>query len=141
MSEVWLRGVQGTIPNGDRGGRKRIQNQSQGRCSSTVAMSATATAVGADPKLLSVREEMKKAGGLAALVVPTSDPHILECPPAHQKRREFISGFTGTAGTAVITPEKAALWTDGRYFLQAADELGPDWTLMKAGTPDCPTEL
>ncbi|GMH41846.1 hypothetical protein BSKO_09756 [Bryopsis sp. KO-2023] len=126
MSKVWLRGVQGTIPNGVRGGRKRIQNQSQGRCSSTVAMSATATAVGADPKLLSVRKEMKKAGGLAALVVPTSDPHILGCPPAHQKRREFISGFTGTVGTAVITPEKAALWTDGRYFLQAADELGPD---------------
>jgi hypothetical protein len=52
---------------------------------------------------------------------------------AHMCRR-----FTGTAGTAVVTTDKALLWTDGRYFLQAVQELGPEWTLMRAGTPGCP---
>ena len=46
--------------------------------------------------------------------------------------------FTGTAATVVVTPDKALLWTDGRYFLQASQELGKEWTLMKAGTPGCP---
>jgi hypothetical protein len=46
--------------------------------------------------------------------------------------------FTGSAGTAVVTTDKALLWTDGRYFLQAATELGPEWTLMKGGTGECP---
>ena len=50
-------------------------------------------------------------------------------------RRPQVSGFTGSAGTAVFTREKAALWTDGRYFLQANQELDSDWTLMKDGIP------
>ncbi len=49
------------------------------------------------------------------------------------KRREFICGFTGSAGTAVVTADKALLWTDGRYFLQASQELDSNWTLMKIG--------
>lgn len=54
-------------------------------------------------------------------------------------RREYITGFTGSAGLAVITVDDARCWTDGRYFLQAVKELGPGWTLMKAGLPETPT--
>jgi Xaa-Pro aminopeptidase len=48
-------------------------------------------------------------------------------------RRSFISGFTGSAGTAIVTENHACMWTDGRYFLQATQEMGSDWTLMKEG--------
>lgn len=58
-----------------------------------------------------------------AYIVPTSDPHQSEYLPNYYKTREFISGFTGSAGTAVITQKKAGLWTDGRYFTQAEKEL------------------
>lgn len=61
-----------------------------------------------------------------------------EYPPDKDARREFISHFTGSAGTAVVTHNQALLWTDGRYFLQAAEQLGPSWSLMRAGTPGCP---
>ncbi|KAK4595885.1 hypothetical protein RGQ29_014107 [Quercus rubra] len=54
-------------------------------------------------------------------------------------RRTYISGFTGSAGTAVITKDKAALWTDGRYFLQAEKQLNSCWILMRAGNPGVPT--
>lgn len=49
-----------------------------------------------------------------------------------------MSGFDGSAGTAVVCTDTAALWTDGRYFLQAEQQLGPGWTLMRHGTPGCP---
>ncbi len=55
--------------------------------------------------------------------------YIADC----DKRREFISGFTGSAGTAVVTADHALLWTDGRYFLQASQQLDGNWTLMKMG--------
>lgn len=61
-----------------------------------------------------------------------------EYPPDCDARREFISGFDGSAGTAVVTTSAAALWTDGRYFLQAESQLGSEWTLMRAGTPGVP---
>ena len=61
-----------------------------------------------------------------------------EYPPDCDARRTYISGFDGSAGTAVICTDSAALWTDGRYFLQAEQQLGPDWTLMRHGTPTCP---
>lgn len=69
-----------------------------------------------------------------AYVVPTSDPHQSEYLPDYYKTREFISGFTGSAGTAVITLDKAGVWTDGRYFTQANRELanGP-FKLYKMG--------
>ena len=51
-------------------------------------------------------------------------------------RRPAVSGFTGSAGTAVFTANEAALWTDGRYFLQASQQLDSDWTMMKDGLPD-----
>lgn len=66
---------------------------------------------------------MMRESDIEAYVVATSDPHQSEYLPDHYKTREFISGFTGSAGTAVITQDKAGLWTDGRYFTQAEREL------------------
>jgi Xaa-Pro aminopeptidase len=61
-----------------------------------------------------------------------------EYPPDRFKRREWISRFTGSAGSALVTTDQALLWTDGRYFLQAEQELPAGWTLMRAGTGHCP---
>lgn len=59
---------------------------------------------------------------------------------ARDRRRQFITGFTGSAGTAVVTKDEALLWTDGRYYQQADLELNKEnWTLMKDGLPDTPT--
>lgn len=77
--------------------------------------------------------------GIAAYIIPTSDAHQSEYVAACDERRSWISGFTGSAGTAVVTPTRALLWTDGRYFLQAEKELSEDWTLMRAGLKDTPT--
>ncbi len=52
---------------------------------------------------------------------------------ANDQRRQFVSGFTGSAGTAVVTEHLAALWTDGRYFLQADQELDCNWIIMRVG--------
>jgi Xaa-Pro aminopeptidase len=73
-------------------------------------------------KLDAIREVMKKYD-LNALIVPSSDPHQSEYPASHWKDREYISGFTGSAGLCVITNDNAGLWTDSRYFLSAAEEL------------------
>jgi len=74
-----------------------------------------------------------------AFVVPSEDAHQSEYIAEVDKRRAFISGFTGSAGCAVITLTQAALFTDGRYFLQASKELDSNWMLMKQGLPDVPT--
>jgi len=77
--------------------------------------------------------------GIAAYVIPGSDEHQNEYLPALWKRREWISGFTGSAGTVIITANKAGLWTDSRYFLQAEEQLkGSEFTLFKQGAPDVP---
>lgn len=95
-----------------------------------------------DKKLADLRKEFEKNAdykGLDAYIVPSEDPHQSEFIADCYMRRAYISGFTGSAGTAVITKEKAALWTDGRYFLQAENELGHEWTLMRAGQPYTPS--
>ena len=75
-----------------------------------------------------------------AYIIPTSDYHMSEYIPAHFKSREYISGFTGDAGTLLITKDDARLWTDGRFFLQASIELkDTDIILMKMGEPGVPT--
>jgi len=73
-----------------------------------------------------------------AYVVPSEDAHFSEYPSECDKRRAFISGFTGSAGCAVVTTTKAYLFTDGRYHLQASQELDSNWTLMKEGLTDVP---
>ena len=76
-----------------------------------------------------------------AVIVPTDDAHASEYVSSCDKRRQFISDFTGSAGTAVITTDQAALWTDGRYFTQASQELDPNhWILMKQGNLETPSE-
>jgi len=70
-----------------------------------------------------------------AYIVPSSDAHGSEYIAACDARRAFISGFDGSAGTAVITTKDAALWTDGRYFIQAEQQLDHNWVLMKDAIP------
>lgn len=85
-----------------------------------------------------LRDAMRK-NGLDAYIVPTEDPHMSEYPADCWKCREWISGFTGSAGTVVVTSGKAGLWTDSRYFLQAETQLegtGIDLYRLKIeGTP------
>ena len=76
---------------------------------------------------------------LSAYVVGSADAHASEYVSARDKRREFLSGFTGSAGTAVVTPDTARLWTDGRYFQQAVLELDGSWGLMKDRLPETPS--
>lgn len=78
--------------------------------------------------------------GLHAFIIPSTDPHLSEYPALHWESRVWISGFTGSAGTVVITRENAGLWTDSRYFLQAADQLkGTSIELFKEGLPNTPS--
>ena len=77
---------------------------------------------------------------LAACIFPSTDPHQGEYIPDHWKGREFISGFNGSAGTAVVTLHSAALWTDSRYFIAAAEQLkGTEYQLMKLKIEGTPT--
>ena len=89
-------------------------------------------------RLVALRRWMKE-NALTAFIFPSSDPHNSEYVADHWKTREWISGFTGSAGTAVVTLHHAALWTDSRYFIAAAKELaGSEFLLMKErveGTP------
>lgn len=89
--------------------------------------------------LAALRAEMKAAGDLSAFIVPSEDPHMSEYPPDCCARRMYISGFTGSAGTVVVTGDAALLWTDGRYYLQGEQELAEGWTLMRGGSPGVPT--
>ena len=73
-------------------------------------------------RIASLRAFMKERG-LSAVIIPSTDPHSGEYVPAHWEARKWISGFTGSAGTAVITLNKGGLWTDSRYFLQAEAQL------------------
>jgi Xaa-Pro aminopeptidase len=89
-------------------------------------------------KLEALRNLMRQEG-IDAFITPSTDPHSGEYVPERWKSRRWISGFTGSAGTAVVTLDKAALWTDSRYFIQAAEQLeGTGFLLMKEkieGTP------
>ena len=83
---------------------------------------------------------MMRREHLSAFVFPSTDPHQGEYVPDHWKGREFISGFNGSAGTAVVTLTSAALWTDSRYFIAAADQLkGTEYQLMKLKIEGTPT--
>ena len=78
--------------------------------------------------------------GMDAYYIPSSDFHDSEYVDPYFKCREFISGFTGSAGTMVVTKDFSGLWTDGRYFVQAKKQLeGQDTELMKMGEENVPT--
>ena len=90
-------------------------------------------------RIQKLRECMKEQG-IQIYLVPTADYHGSEYVGAHFEARKFLTGFTGSAGTAVVTQEGAWLWTDGRYFLQAAQELeGTEILLQKSGEEGVPT--
>ena len=90
-------------------------------------------------RLLTFRLWMR-VNKMQAFIIPSTDPHMSEYVAPHWQSREWISGFTGSAGTVVVTLEEAALWTDSRYFLQAADQLqGTGIQLMKEKLPETPS--
>ncbi len=88
---------------------------------------------------LSALRKFMKTRHLDAFIVPSTDPHLSEYPPKRWECRKWITGFTGSAGTAVITMKQAGVWTDSRYFLQAAQQLeGTGFNLFKMGMPETP---
>jgi len=90
-------------------------------------------------RIKQLRNEMRKRG-IDACIVPSSDPHQSEYVAECYTARTFITGFTGSAGTAIVTLEKAGLWTDGRYFVQAENQLiDSGVTLYKMGLDGVPT--
>ena len=92
------------------------------------------------PERLSALRKCMQEKHIDIYIVPTADFHQSEYVGEHFKARAYITGFTGSAGTAVITLHDAKLWTDGRYFLQAANQLeGTGVTLMKMFEPGVPT--
>lgn len=97
-----------------------------------------ATTMTTTEKVEALRRLMQREG-ISAFITPSTDPHAGEYVPERWKSRRWISGFTGSAGTAVVTLDQAALWTDSRYFIQATEQLaGTDYVLMKEkieGTP------
>ena len=90
-------------------------------------------------KLAALRAAMEEKG-VDGVYVPSADPHMSEYLPGHWRGRAWLSGFTGSAGTLCVTKEKAALWTDGRYFIQAGRQLaGSGIELMRMAQPGVPT--
>lgn len=92
----------------------------------------------ANEKLEALRKSMR-ANGIHAYIIPSADPHLDEYVPEHYKARAWISGFTGSAGTVVVTFDKAVLWTDGRYYIQASRQIrDSEFELykMEKGIPD-----
>lgn len=93
------------------------------------------------PHLEALRDLMRSKH-IDAVIIPGTDPHQSEYPSEHWKFRDYVSGFTGSNGTAVVTLDDAGLWTDSRYFLQAAEQLeGSGFTLRKEKIPGEPTVL
>lgn len=93
------------------------------------------------PHLEALRDLMRSKH-IDAVIISGTDPHQSEYPSEHWKFRDYVSGFTGSNGTAVVTLDDAGLWTDSRYFLQAADQLeGSGFTLHKENIPGEPTVL
>lgn len=89
-------------------------------------------------KLIEIRE-LFKPHHVVAYIVTSDDKHASEYGSAHDRRRAFITGFTGSAGTAVIMETEARLWTDGRYWTQAENQLEDGWNLMRDGMTSTPS--
>nr|WP_319487556.1 aminopeptidase P family protein [uncultured Caproiciproducens sp.] len=92
-------------------------------------------------RLAALRRQMQQ-NGVQACIVPSSDPHMSEYLPAHWEARSYFSGFTGSAGTLVVTEDESGLWTDGRYFIQAAHQLeGSEIVLYRMAVKGVPTYI
>ena len=88
--------------------------------------------MGVKERVSKLRERMEEHR-ISVYIIPTNDFHGSEYVGGYFKAREYVSGFTGSAGTLVITKEEAGLWTDGRYFLQAEEQLAD--TCVCCGRP------
>src|SRR5690349_23856705 len=92
-------------------------------------------------RLAALRAAMQQHD-VAAVLVPSADPHLSEYLPARWAAREWLSGFTGSAGTLIVSRDHAGLWTDSRYFSQAEQQLaGSGISLMKLRVPHTPEHL
>ncbi|PNF27724.1 hypothetical protein B7P43_G12791, partial [Cryptotermes secundus] len=89
-------------------------------------------------RLQRLRQQMIQAN-LSAYIITSGDDHQSEYVASHDLRRGYLSGFTGSAGDAVVTLHSAALWTDSRYYLQAENQLDCNWVLMKSGYKEVPS--
>lgn len=94
--------------------------------------------VNSTQRLRDLRDEMRNVG-IDAYVIPSEDAHQSEYTSPYDQRRKFICGLSGSAGYAIVTMANAALWTDGRYFLQAEAEMDCNWILMKRGEKGVPS--
>jgi Xaa-Pro aminopeptidase len=94
------------------------------------------------PERIAALRGVMQQHGIAACIVPTADPHLSEYLPEHWTAREWLSGFTGSAGTLVVTQDFAGLWTDSRYFSQAERQLaGSGVELVKLNVPHTPEHV
>nr|XP_006824487.1 PREDICTED: xaa-Pro aminopeptidase 2-like [Saccoglossus kowalevskii] len=103
------------------------------------------TATDTTERIADLRVEMEKIvpkvnGRIAAYLIPSADAHNSEYIAECHERRQWITGFTGSAGFAIVTMNQSAVWTDGRYFLQAEQQLDCNWILMKQGEPETPLQ-
>lgn len=90
-------------------------------------------------ELRALMKQLPNGGAINAYIIPSDDSHQSEYISPADERRSFVSGFDGSAGTAIVTENEALLWTDGRYYLQAAKQIDSNWTLMKDGLSATPT--
>ncbi|XP_013414158.1 xaa-Pro aminopeptidase 1 isoform X2 [Lingula anatina] len=118
---------------------RRMSPSDRPKCKSGSTMPRPPNEVNTTSRLQKLRALFPAYDGIKAYYIPTEDAHQSEYVAAHDERRVYISGFSGSAGTAVVTEDKAALWTDGRYFLQAEAELDCNWILMKQGETGVPS--
>ena len=108
-------------------------------CSQNILLNEMSQTNNIEQRLIDLREVMRREH-LGAFIFPSTDPHHGEYVPDHWKGREWISGFNGSAGTAVVTMNSAALWTDSRYFIAAEEQLaGTEFQLMKLNVEGTPT--
>ncbi|XP_068699462.1 xaa-Pro aminopeptidase 1-like isoform X1 [Montipora foliosa] len=120
-----------------------FQDSAQERiCSKQKPQFLPLTSVNTTKRLSDLRKLMSRVngGGIQAYIIPSVDAHQSEDVAPQHQRREFISGFSGSHGTAIVTVRKAALWTDGRYFLQANMELDCNWILQREGVRGTPSQ-
>ncbi|XP_072019507.1 xaa-Pro aminopeptidase 2-like isoform X2 [Amphiura filiformis] len=95
------------------------------------------TVIRTEERLKLLRDRMReRRWDLDAYIISNTDPHLSEVPPLRDRRQEFMSGFRGAYGTAIVTLDKAMIWTDARYWIQAEQQLDCNWELMKEGTID-----
>src|SRR5699024_205749 len=121
-------------------GRGHLDSRNQSGIMKTAGFSCAERMIEMIKERLSRLREKMAEKGVGLYMVTSSDFHNSEYVGDYFKERAFITGFTGSAGTAVITPEEAFLWTDGRYFIQAAAQLeGTSVQLMKMGQEGVPT--